>query len=140
VGTTDAGLTMSYVTVERTFRGDPEAVFEWFTDPEKLIRWWPSEAVTDPVNGGSYQMYWAGPDVTLRGSYNAVDPGSRLEFTWSWDHDDLPLRTVEIRFAKSGGDTVVTVVHEAGSTEEADDYESGWTHFLWQLDAEIASA
>ena len=131
---------MDSVRVEHDLPGEPAAVFEWFTDPSLLIRWWPSEAQTDPVTGGSYVLYWDGPDVTLRGEYLAVAPGERLGFTWSWDHDDLPPRRVDIGFTRSDRGTLVVVEHEAGSDDERSDYRDGWTHFLGQLAARLADS
>jgi uncharacterized protein YndB with AHSA1/START domain len=104
------------------------------------MRWWPSEAETDPVVGGRYRMYWTGPDVTLRGEYVEVSAGDRLGFTWRWDHDDLPPRSVAVAFTASDRGTLVSVDHECESDEEGAGYVDGWTHFLAQLDARIADA
>lgn len=131
---------MSPVVVEYDFPGDTSAVFEWFVDPVLLTRWWPTEAETDPVVGGRYRLYWDGPDVTLRGEYLDVAPGERLGFTWSWDHDDLPPRVVDIRFSTSDRGTFVTVTHESESDEESRGYVDGWTHFLGRLDDCITTA
>jgi uncharacterized protein YndB with AHSA1/START domain len=124
-------------TVVTEVVGDQSTVFEWFTDPVLLVRWWPSAAETDPRPGGAYRMYWEGPDVTLRGEYRRVVDGERLDFTWSWDHDDLPPRDVTVAFERCGRGTKITVDHEAGSDAEAADYVDGWTHFLGQLAAQL---
>jgi uncharacterized protein YndB with AHSA1/START domain len=132
---------MQPVHVEHDLLGDPDAVFEWFVDPVLLVRWWPTEAVTDPVVGGRYRMYWDAPDVTLRGEYVEVVFGERLRFTWQWDHEArLAPRDVEIEFAASARGTLVSVTHECESEEEGVGYLDGWTHFLAQLDARIAAA
>lgn len=128
---------MQTATIVTELPGEPSAVFEWFTDPVLLVRWWPSEAETDPRPGGVYRLYWAGPDVTLRGGYRRVVDHERLDFTWSWDHDDLPPREVGISFERCGRGTRVTVDHEAESDDEATDYVDGWTHFLEQLAAQL---
>ena len=120
--------------VERDLPGGPDEVFEWFVDPSKLTAWWPSEAETEPAVGGAYRMFWSGPDVTLRGRYLAVEPGERLAFTWSWDHDDVPPREVAVAFAASAGGTQVTVDHEAATDQEGIEYVDGWEHFLGRLD------
>ena len=129
---------MESVRIERDLPGEPDEVFDWFVDPTMLSTWWPSEASTDPVVGGSYRLHWSGPDVTLRGQYVAVESGRRLEFTWSWDHDDLPPRTVVVGFSSSPRGTLVTVDHEAETDGEGVDYVDGWTHFLGRLDARLS--
>lgn len=131
---------MQTMHIEHDLAGDPTSVFEWFVDPVLLTRWWPTEAVTDPVVGGRYRLYWAGPDVTLRGAYLDVSPGERLGFTWSWDHEDLPARHVVVEFAASDRGTVVNVSHAAESDEEGAGYVDGWTNFLGQLDARIGDS
>ena len=131
---------MQPVVIEHDLPGDPEAVFEWFVDPVLLTRWWPTEAEVDSVVGGRYRMYWDGPDVTLRGEYVELSAGERLGFTWSWDHDELPPRAVEVTFSTSGRGTLVTVTHECDSDDEGSGYADGWTHFLGRLDAGITAA
>lgn len=131
---------MLTATIVTELPGEPSAVFEWFTDPVLLVRWWPSEAETDPRAGGAYRMYWAGPDVTLRGEYRRVVEHERLDFTWSWDHDDLSPREVVIAFERCCRGTKVTVDHEAESDDEVADYVDGWTHFLGQLAAQLEPA
>jgi uncharacterized protein YndB with AHSA1/START domain len=112
-------------------------VFEWLVDPAMLSQWWPSEAETDPVVGASYRMYWSGPDVTLRGRYLAVEPGVRVAFTWSWDHDDIPPRTVVVELRPEGDGTLARVSHEAESDDEVGDYRDGWTYCLRRLDERL---
>ena len=129
---------MDSVHVERAVPGEPGTTFEWFTDPVLLTRWWPTEAELDVRPGGAYRLFWDGPQVTLRGEYVSVDPGRRLEFTWSWDHDDLPPRHVAIGFARSDLGSLVTVDHEAPTSSEQSDYRDGWEHFLGQLVTELS--
>ncbi len=120
--------------------GDPASIFEWFVDPVLLARWWPTTAETDPVVGGWYRMYWSGPDVTLRGEYLDLTVGARLVFTWSWDHDDLAARRVDVSFAASDRGTLVTVTHESETEDEGAGYVDGWTHFLARLAAQLGAA
>lgn len=124
---------MGTVQIERVLTGDPAAVFEWFVDPVLLTRWWPTEAELDARPGGAFRLYWDGPDVTLRGEYRVVEPGRRLEHTWSRDHDELPPRLVAINFDETAGGTSVTVVHEHDDDAEGSDYRDGWEFFLGRL-------
>lgn len=124
---------MQTVHIEREVNGSPEAVYDHFVDPELLVRWWPSEAETDPQVDGEYRMFWEGQDVTLRGRYRKIVPGRQLAFTWKWDHEDLPPRLVDVIFKPAPRGCVVSVTHDAGSDDEAADYTNGWIHFLRRL-------
>jgi uncharacterized protein YndB with AHSA1/START domain len=127
------------VHVERELASDPNTVFEWFTDPVLLTRWWPSEADIDLRPGGPFRMYWERPDVTLRGEYRVTDPGRRLDHTWSWDHDDLPPRFVSITFESADAGTRVRVEHECASESEGADYRDGWEFFLGRLQEQLVA-
>lgn len=131
---------MRTVQVECLVAADPSTAFEWFTESQLLTRWWPSEAELDVRVGGEFRMYWDGPDVTLRGHYRVVDPGSRLDHTWSWDHDELPPRLVTIMLEPSTVGTLVSVTHEYEHESEQGDYRDGWEFFLGRLAQQIQLA
>ena len=128
---------MPHVAVDQEIAADPATVFEWFTETQLLTRWWPSEAELDVRPGGEFRMYWDGPGVTLRGKYRVVEPGERLDHTWSWDHDDLPPRLVSITFESSSVGTHVSVKHEYELEVEQGDYRDGWEFFLGRLADQI---
>ncbi len=102
------------------------------TDPDLLVRWWPSGAETDPVTGGSYHLWWDGPGWHLRGRYLVVEE-DRLHWTWQWDHDDIPARRVSMVFAAEADGTQLSIDHEADDPAERDSYLEGWRHFLAAL-------
>ena len=66
----------------------PPAVFDYWTKPELLCRWWPQEAEIDARTGGTYHLFWPQMNWHLRGQYTSFEPGKRLAFTWKWDHDE----------------------------------------------------
>lgn len=111
----------------------PDTVLAHLTEPELLTRWWPTGADTEPRPGGRYHLWWDGPDWHLRGEYLEIDL-PRFVWTWKWDHDDLPVRTV-VMSLRAGGDgaTEISVDHEAESAEERASYVEGWEHFLGVL-------
>ncbi|NNE42786.1 MAG: SRPBCC domain-containing protein [Gemmatimonadetes bacterium] len=123
--------------------GPPEAVFAFFTEPERLTRWWPAAAVADVRPGGAYHFSWPQMDWHLRGEYTVVEPPRALEFTWAWDHEpQLPVRTVRVELAPDGGGTRVTVTQGTyGSSpaeqEDRNSHIAGWTHFLGELSATL---
>ena len=79
--------------------------------------------------------------VHLRGSYVTFEPPVRLEFTWAWDHEDLPPRRVDVRLhIRDAGSTTVVIEHDAGSAEELAGYREGWEFFIPQLRDALALA
>ena len=60
--------------VEREVRiaARPETVFEFFTDPEKMVLWKGRQASLDPRPGGIYRVEM-GDQIVARGEYVEVD-------------------------------------------------------------------
>ena len=129
--TPDRGWT---VEVEHRVSGSPDAVFTYFTDPDKHRRWYGVDVELDPRPGGAYRIMVA-PQVWARGEYLAVEPPHRLLLTWGWEGNlDLPhtlqavppgSSTVEFRFVPDGDGTIIRVRHTGLPTED-----SGWAHRL----------
>ena len=65
----------------------PERALAAFTDPATLRQWWGGELTCTPAEGGSYIVHFAKLGQTMRGRVVGYEPGSRLEFTWGWDHE-----------------------------------------------------
>jgi uncharacterized protein YndB with AHSA1/START domain len=112
-------------------------MFRAWTEPNMLRQWWPNEAEIDLQPGGAYHLSWPSMDWHLRGRYSAVELNEHLAFTWKWDHDDNPERTVDVRFEPlPDGGTRLTLVHgtyTSEDTEEREGHISGWLHFLGRL-------
>ena len=120
------------LVVTRTFNGPARIVFEAWTQPELLKRWWVPKSIgitllsceLDIRVGGGYRLVFAGnPEpIAFFGTYLEVTPHSRL----SWSNDESPDGAVTtVTFEESGGKTRV-VVHDLYPSKES-------------LDAAIAS-
>ena len=130
--------------IERTFEAPAEAVFDAWTSPEVIRRWWKaevgwetSEAEVDLRIGGAVRVVMHDPgkgaDHGGGGVYTEIDPPNRLAFTWLWDHDTRGT-LIEIDFVEAGGATAVTFTHSGLWTEEAvKDHERGWSNILDSL-------
>ena len=114
--------------------GSATNLYEYLTDADKLVAWWPSGAFTDPRVGGLYHLWWDGPGWHLRGEYLATNPPYDLVFTWAWDHEELDPRRVALTLSDQllTGCTL-SIEHEAHSDEERVSYQEGWEHFIGQL-------
>ena len=131
--------------VEREIRveAEPEVVFAFFTDPEKMVRWFGVSAMLDPRPGGVFSVGTV-TDYSIAGEYVSVEPFTRLVFTWgfgSFPEEPNPLppgsSTVEVDFVPHGAATVVRLAHHV-PTELADFHSMGWENYLERL-AVVAS-
>jgi len=121
----------------------PAAMFERWTKPDQLTRWWPPEAVVEPKVGGKYHLSWPARQYFLKGKITAYEPGEKLGFTWGFHHEkpDAPKREVTVTFAaREGGGTVLTITHGPYGEGEAEAKErsghiDGWKFFCTKLAA-----
>jgi uncharacterized protein YndB with AHSA1/START domain len=126
--------------LERRIRveAEPEVVFPFFTDPEKMVRWMGIGATLDPRPGGVFSV-----NVTagyfMEGTFVEVVPYSRVVFTWGYrdfpeDPNPLPpgSSTVEVTFEAVDGATLVNLTHRI-PPELHDFHVMGWDNYLPRL-------
>jgi uncharacterized protein YndB with AHSA1/START domain len=125
--------------VEREIRVDaaPETVFDFFTDPDKMIQWMGRHAELEPSPGGTFRVDINGRDIAS-GAYVVVDPPRRVVFTWGWESEENRTRpgtsTVEVSLESAGEGTVVRLLHRDLATEESRaNHGHGWIHYLERL-------
>ena len=123
--------------MERTFDAPAQRVFDAWTNPEVLRRWWHVErdwettvAEVDLRVGGAVRVVMRDPQKDAEygggGQYLEVDPPRRLVFTWFWDGNDTR-QLIEIDFEETGGVTTVRFTHRDLWDEEAvRSHEDGW--------------
>jgi uncharacterized protein YndB with AHSA1/START domain len=135
------------MVVTRTFNGPARIVFEAWTKPELLKRWWApkSTGVTllsceaDVRVGGTYRFVFGHGDskpMAFFGRYVEVTPHSRLVWTNDEGGDGGAVTTVT--FEEKGGKTLL-VMHELYPSKEALDaagagMEAGMGEPFEQLD------
>ena len=134
---------MTETTVyERTISIDasPETVWEFFVDPQKLVRWMGIDAALDPQHGGIYRCDVI-PGHTARGEYVEVDKPHRLVFTWGWEgNPNVPpgSTTIEAELIAEGGGTTLRFVHrDLASPEQVASHAQGWDHYLARLEIAV---
>jgi uncharacterized protein YndB with AHSA1/START domain len=144
-GPVDAHASARDVTVRRTFARPREDVFEAWTDPDALVRWFGGalaqtlSAAVDLRVGGAYRLAMrSGAQVfALEGVYREVEAPERLVYTWRWDGLDIDEgreSLVTVLFRDREGATEVVVTHEGIRTHESLVFhEGGWTASLEQL-------
>jgi uncharacterized protein YndB with AHSA1/START domain len=114
------------LVVMRTFNGPVRIVFEAWTKPELLQRWWAPKSIgvsllsceADVRVGGKYRFefgHGASKRMAFFGRYIEVTPHSRLVWT-NEESDDGAVTTVT--FEEKGGRTLL-VMHELYPSKEA---------------------
>jgi uncharacterized protein YndB with AHSA1/START domain len=126
--------------LERTFAASPEDVFDAWTNPAVLERWWGiGEEGSSPgcdVDlrvGGRYVLRMrdsaSGEEHVVGGEYREVERPRRLVYTWSWqggpDPGHVSVVTVEFR---PEGDATTVVLEHAGLPDEGsrERHGAGW--------------
>ncbi|MGD9740024.1 MAG: SRPBCC family protein [Bauldia sp.] len=115
------------LVIKRTFDGPARIVFEAWTTPEILRRWWIPRSSgmsfvkceLDARVGGQYRFEFAHPDwpgpAAFFGRYLEVTPPSRLVWT-NEENPDASVTTVTLE--EKGGKTYL-VLHDLYSSKEA---------------------
>ena len=135
------------LVVTRTFNGPARIVFEAWTRPELLKRWWVPKSAgvsllsceVDARVGGRYRLEFGhegSKPMAFFGRYLEVTPHSRLVWTNEESGEGGPVITVT--FEEKGGKTLL-VMHELHSSKEALDVaiagmEGGMPETFAQLD------
>jgi uncharacterized protein YndB with AHSA1/START domain len=114
------------LVVRRTINGPARIVFEAFTKPELLKRWWVPRSFgvsllsceLDVRVGGRYRLVFAHGDGTMEfyGRYIEVTPHSRL--AWTNDEGDQGGAVTTVTFEEKGGQTLL-VMHDRYPSKEA---------------------
>lgn len=117
--------------VTRTFDAPRRLVFEAWTRPEHVRRWWGCGAMEvavcelDVRPGGGWRIVLRGPDgleYRFRGVYREVDPPGRLVFTECFDDPSIgcPEWLTTMDFAERDGRTTLTVAFLHATPEGRD--------------------
>jgi uncharacterized protein YndB with AHSA1/START domain len=138
--------------VTRTINGPARIVFEAFTKPEILKRWWAPKSTgvsllsceADVRVGGRYRFVFgqdASKTMAFYGRYIEVTPHSRL--VWTNEESDDGGAVTTVTFEEKGGRTLL-VMHDLYPSKEALDrnlagMEGGMCEALEQLDELVVS-
>ena len=113
----------------------PDEAFALITQPERLRRWQTVSAYVDLRAGGEYR-WTITPGHVAAGTYREVEPGKRLVFGWGWEgNDDLKpdASTVTVTIEPGDGGSLVTLVHQGLTDEQAVMHAEGWHHYFERL-------
>jgi uncharacterized protein YndB with AHSA1/START domain len=113
----------------------PETVFQFFTDPARMVRWKGRAATLDPRPGGIYRVE-INDQATAVGEYVELDPPRRVVITWGWEGGGaVPpgSSTVEFDLEPDGDGTIVRLTHRDLPPDEVEIHGQGWGNYLPRL-------
>jgi uncharacterized protein YndB with AHSA1/START domain len=136
------------VTITHNFSAEPAVVWNAWTDPAVVRRWWGSDpngevtsAVLDVRPGGRFAITFrdpSGDQHTSAGEYLRVDPNVELDFTWSWTSEPNNPSRVTVFFAAHSSGTRMRFVHGELRGLSQHDYAQGWRRTFAKLDRVLA--
>ncbi len=112
----------------------PDTVFDYFVQPDKLVRWMGDFARLDAQAGGMFSVDING--VLIRGSYVRIERPHLIVIAWGEaGNEDMPPGSTSllVRFTPRGNATVVVLEHSGLSERESAKHAIGWPHFLERL-------
>jgi uncharacterized protein YndB with AHSA1/START domain len=139
----DADLANRELVVSRLIDAPRGLVFQAWTQPEHVARWWGPQGFTtihcdmDVRVGGKYRCGMRSPQGTEHfkvGVYREIDEPERIVFTFAWEdaygnpgHELLTTVTFEERGTK----TLLTLRQATfPTTSQRDSHGTGWTSCL----------
>jgi uncharacterized protein (TIGR03086 family) len=115
----------------------PEETFALLTEPERLRRWQAVTARIDLRAGGEFR-WTITPGHIAAGTVVEVEPGRRVVLGWGWEQGGDPppgTSTLTITVEPADGGTLVRLVHEGLTEEQATGHALGWDHYFERLEA-----
>ena len=137
--------------IERTFDAPAERVYDAWTNPEVMRRWyhcgpdWATpEVEVDLRVGGRFRVVMRKPDgseVELSGEYTGIDRPRRLAMTCTFSDDPSGAeQSIELSFSETAGATTVVLVNSRIPSEARSDAQGwGWGRCLDELEPVLGS-
>ena len=134
-------MTDLTLTVKRTIKANPEAVYAAWLDPVTITRFMAggadqrvTEARTDPRVGGSFRIVMTSDkDIAHQGVYRDLVPHSLIRFTWESPYSPADSE-VTIRLSPVADGTEITLSQVKFLSEGArEGHQGGWTRILDRL-------
>ncbi len=112
-----------------------DEAFALITEPDRLRRWQVITARADLRVGGDYRWTIL-PGRTVSGTFIEAEAGKRVIFSWGWEGSaDLPpgVSAVTITLEPAAAGTIVHLVHEGLTADQAASHTEAWNHYLGRL-------
>lgn len=125
--------TDNRIILSKRFDAPKELVFEMFSNPEHLAKWWGPETWPATIKsfdfrpGGVWHYYMTGPDGTKawgKATFEEIDAPNSLSYIDVFSDEEgnvdpkLPQGKATVTFEEDGGKTTLTMTAEYQSPEE----------------------
>ncbi len=131
------------LVVRKVFRADRDTLFEAFSNPEIMRRWffpvdegWSADVTNEFKVGGHYRIDMHEPDGNICshwGEYREIDSPHKIVF--SWNSDLVEGTEVTVEFREAAGGTEVILSHEfLPDEEQREKHRGGWNGCLSNLE------
>jgi uncharacterized protein YndB with AHSA1/START domain len=125
--------TKPSLALKRRINAPPAKVYEAWTDPAKLARWFGPRRVESVQAETDVRV---GEVHEVGGTYREVIANEKLVFTWAWHSTPERESLVTVQLKPDGNGTLLTLTHEQFFDEPARErHLSGWTETLDKLAA-----
>ena len=132
------------IEIRRVIPAGPAQVFEAWTNPTLLARWFapdPLQAAVDHLEakeGGRFQITMRDPaggeTHVVGGTFLEVLTPKRIRMTWRWEGDAAPASLVIVDFHPAPAGTEVIVRHHQLSEDAVAEHREGWNACLDKLE------
>ena len=140
------------LTLSRVIGASPEKLFDAWTKPDLVLKWWGPEGATvaehelDIRVGGKWMTAldnsMGGGRFVCSGIYKVIDRPRRIAFTWAWQQPDGSRgheTIVDVAFEKIERGTRMTIVQKTfQDAEQRALHNQGWTSTLNKLERMFA--
>lgn len=112
----------------------PDQVFDYFVQPELLVRWMGDVARLEANDGGLFSVDING--VLIRGHFIRIERPHAIEIAWGEaGNAAMPPGATRLRvtFESRGSTTRVALEHTGLTPSEAAKHAIGWPHFIQRL-------
>jgi uncharacterized protein YndB with AHSA1/START domain len=134
--------------IERSFQAAAEEVFDAWTSPEVMRRWfhcgpdWDTPvAEVDLRVGGAVRIVMRRPDGRrsgAHGEYLVIDRPHRLLMTWTFDEAPANQQLIELTFSEAEGTTTVILTNrDIAPDQRRQSQDEGWRACLDQLEESL---
>ena len=109
------------LTLRRRLKAPPEKVYEAWTQPAQMMRWWGGNnpatrtAETDLRVGGRFHVGFkgdTGEQHDVSGTYKEIVPNRKLVFSWAWRTTPERESQVTIDIKPDTDGSILTLTHE----------------------------
>jgi uncharacterized protein YndB with AHSA1/START domain len=132
------------ISISRLIKAPRRRVFEAWTTPSLLMKWWGPEGVTctaaevDLREGGEYRIanqHGDGSVTWISGVFERVRPPEELVYSWNIGIPGADGSRVTVKFRSHDEGTELILVHERLAAAARDMHLQGWTGCLDGLEA-----